>query len=166
MKDNKMKKWMVPFLGASALMGGLVAGVASMAGAQTTTTPGTTATPTTEHMGSHGHAPEGQDGNITAISGSTITLQEEADEGGATYTVDASSATVNKDGVAAALSDLKVGDKVFIDGTVSGNNVAATSINTGERGHHDKGGDNETNDDGDQTDAQDPGQLDGENAAQ
>src|SRR4051812_24647639 len=59
-----------------------------------------------------GHAPQGGDGNVTAISGTTITMAEEADEGGASYTVDASSATFTNNGATGSISDIKVGDKI------------------------------------------------------
>ncbi len=78
-----------------------------------------------------GHAPLGGDGNITTINGTTISMQEEADEGGAVYTVDASNATITKNNTAASLSDLKVGDKIFVKGTTSGTNVTATAISLG-----------------------------------
>ena len=80
------------------------------------------------------HAPLGQDGNVTAINGNTITMQEESDEGGASYTVDAGSATVTKDGAASNLAAIKVGDKIFVKGTVTGGNVTATAIADGH-GH-------------------------------
>ncbi|MGE5297596.1 MAG: DUF5666 domain-containing protein [Acidobacteriaceae bacterium] len=85
-----------------------------------------------------GHAPLGSDGNITAINGSTITMQEEADEGGTVFTVDASKATITNNGAAAQLTDLKVGDKIFVHGTTNGNNVVAASISLGHpgRGFH------------------------------
>ncbi len=83
-----------------------------------------------------GHAPAGNDGNITAINGNTITMQEEADEGGASYAVDASNATVTNNGVASTVSNLKVGDKIFVQGTVTGTNVAATEVSVGHpQGH-------------------------------
>jgi len=71
------------------------------------------------------------DGNVTAVNGTTITVTEEAKEGGAVYTVDARSATVMKNGAAAQLSNIAVGDKVFIDGTANGNSIVATGINVG-----------------------------------
>ncbi len=77
------------------------------------------------------HAPLGNDGNINAINGTTITMQEEANEGGASYNVDASKATVTNNGAAATISDLKVGDKIFVRGTVTGTNVAATTVSVG-----------------------------------
>ena len=67
-------------------------------------------------------------------------MQEEADEGGAIYTVDALSATFEKDGVGASITDLKVGDKIFVDGTVNGTAVTATKISLGHPGGHMKDG--------------------------
>ncbi|MDB5194681.1 MAG: hypothetical protein JWN50_695 [Parcubacteria group bacterium] len=138
------KKLVLPTIMGAALLGGMVAGIAGMASAQTTTaaTQAITQAATTQadpHAGWKGHAPAGQDGNITAISGSTITVAEEADEGGTVYTVDASGATYSKDGTAATLADLKIGDKIFIDGTVSGTNVTATKISSGHPDHGPRG---------------------------
>ena len=82
----------------------------------------------------HGHRPLGGDGVVASISGTTIVVSEESDEGGASYTVDASKATVTKNGASASLSDIKVGDKIFVDGAVNGNTVSATSISLGHRG--------------------------------
>jgi hypothetical protein len=69
-------------------------------------------------------------------------MQEEAEEGGASYTIDATSATVTNNGAAATIADIKVGDKIFVQGTTSGNDVTATSISLGhpEKGGHRKGG--------------------------
>ncbi len=61
-------------------------------------------------------------------------MQEESDEAGAAYTIDASKATVTNNGASAALSDIKVGDKIFVQGTTSGANVAATSVSLGHPG--------------------------------
>jgi len=82
------------------------------------------------------HAPLGGDGTITAINGATITMTEEANEGGATYTINTSGATLTKGGAAAQLSDFKVGEKIFVQGKVDGANVSATSISLGFPGGH------------------------------
>ena len=103
--------------------------VADVTAATTDTT--TTTDSTATEPKTRGHAPLGGDGNITAINGTTITMQEEADEGGASYTVDTSQATITNNGATAALSALKVGDKIFVQGTTSGTNVTATSISLG-----------------------------------
>ncbi len=79
----------------------------------------------------HKHASLGNDGVVTGINGTTITIQEEADESGLVYTIDASVATVTKDGSTGKLSDINIGDKIFVKGTVSGTNVTATSIADG-----------------------------------
>ena len=96
-----------------------------------TTDTTTTTNPAKAEPKTRGHAPLGGDGNITAINGTTITMAEEADEGGASYTVDASQATVTNNGATADISALKVGDKIFVQGTTSGTNVTATSISLG-----------------------------------
>ena len=150
--------------GGMALVG-LVAGVATIASAQTSTTTntpvvttsGTTTTgvvdkpesandPADTDTGSqtHGHAPLGGDGVVTSISGTTIVVGEESNEGGASYTVDASGATVTNNGAAATLADIKVGDKIFVKGTVNGTNVSATSVSLGHPGGHGKEGANDT----------------------
>lgn len=142
----KKKNYFTPLLVAT-LMAGAGAGVAGFASAQTASSsvsvPSTTLdrSPTNVSPGQHrgGHAPLGNDGNITAISGSTITMSEESDEGGASYTVDASKATFLKDGAPATIADLKVGDKVFIKGTVTGTTVAATEVSLGRPQHQGRG---------------------------
>ena len=48
-----------------------------------------------------------------------------------TYTVDASSATVTKNGAASTVSAIAVGDTVMVQGTVSGTNVTAKTIRDG-----------------------------------
>jgi hypothetical protein len=83
-----------------------------------------------------GHAPLGGDGVVSSISGTTIVMGEESNEGGASYTIDASKATVTNNGVAANLSDIKVGAKIFVQGTTSGTNVSATSISLSRKGSH------------------------------
>ena len=149
-----MKNKLSQYLFAGATIVALGAGVAGIASAQTAVTSATsaattvTATPATSTVTNatgtvsaqpQGHAPIGTDGNVTAITGTTITMQEESDEGGASYTVNAGSATVTKDGAASTLSSITVGDKIFITGTVSGTMVTATSISSGHggRGHVD-----------------------------
>lgn len=139
---------------ALTLLAGMGAGIASFASAQSTApstatvstvatgaaTPTTPVVDPTDSTGTpdvgkaHGHAPMGGDGNITAINGTTISMQEESDEGGATYTIDASNATVTNNGAASSLSNLKAGDKIFVQGQTSGTNVVATSISLGHPG--------------------------------
>jgi hypothetical protein len=124
-------------IGGLGLLGGIAGTVAMQTYAQTNSTAATTtqqSTTAADAAKPHGHAPLGGDGNVTAINGTTITITEEADEGGASYTVDASKATVTNKGATAALTDLKVGDKIFVQGTTSGTNVAATSVSLGHPG--------------------------------
>ncbi len=136
MKNNKLNGALV----VVALLAGMGAGVAGLVSAQTTTTATASATPGMAAPGTmqHGHAPIGGDGSVTSINGTTLVMSEEADEGGAAYTVDAVNATVTKRGASGTFADIKVGDKIFVTGTTSGLNVAATSISVGHpggRGH-------------------------------
>jgi Domain of unknown function (DUF5666) len=86
----------------------------------------------TKKEGNEGiRTPLGQVGKVTAINGTTITMQEGPANNLVTYTVDASSATVMKDGVASTVSAIAVGDKIMVKGTVTGTNVVATSIADG-----------------------------------
>jgi len=96
------------------------------------------------------HKPLGGDGVVSSVNSSMIVMSEESDEGSVSYTVDASKATVTNNGVSAQLSDIKVGDKIFVEGPVTGTTVAATSISLGHpnfKGHEDGTNDGETNDD-------------------
>jgi hypothetical protein len=142
MEKTLQQKFGMPLM-AAALVAGMGAGAFALAGAQSaaaadtsTTTANAAAGPAPTAMHPHGHAPLGGDGIVASISGTTLTMTEESDEGGATYTVDASSATVSKDGASASLSSIAVGDKIFVKGTVSGTSVVATTINDGHGGAH------------------------------
>lgn len=90
-----------------------------------------------------GQGPSGQArrpgvfGTVTAIDGSTITVQSRgvgqnaAQATPATYTVDASNAAITKNNATASLSDIAVGDTIMAQGTVSGTSVTATTIRDG-----------------------------------
>jgi Domain of unknown function (DUF5666) len=64
-------------------------------------------------------------GSVTAISGSTLTITNQA---GATYTIDASSAAVSDKGATSTVSSIAVGDNVVVQGSVNGSSVTASSI--------------------------------------
>ena len=123
---------------AAALAIGAASTVALQTFAQqsNTSSSNATANPISSVINKIRHAPLGKDGNVTGVSGTTITMTEEADEGGASYTIDASKASFSNNGATAQLSDIKVGDKVFVEGTVSGNNVAAISASVRNYGRH------------------------------
>ena len=92
-------------------------------------------------------------GTVTAISGNTITVtskmmgprgEKQGDQNDnnvvqtptttpptqatTTYTVDATSATVTKNGTASSVSNIAVGDTIMAQGTLTGTNLVATSI--------------------------------------
>lgn len=75
-------------------------------------------------------------GEVTAISGNTITIKDRRT--GTVYAVDASSATLEKfaESTTATItvSDIKVGDHVQVQGTISGTNITATKITDGQMG--------------------------------
>lgn len=73
-------------------------------------------------------------GKVTAISGTTITITDSRNS--TTYTVDASNATVTKNGAASSISSIVVGDTIVVQGTTSGDSVTATSIMDGFGGGH------------------------------
>jgi len=85
-----------------------------------------------------GHGPAmrpGVVGTVASVSGTTLTVTGKQGFGSSTtavtYTVDASNSTVVKDNATSSVSAIATGDTVFVQGTVSGTNVAATLIRDG-----------------------------------
>lgn len=79
------------------------------------------------------HAP-GVRGTVSAISGDILTVTSKGfgpNSTSATYTVDATNATITKNGTASSLASVSVGDMIAAQGTVSGTNVVATKIRDG-----------------------------------
>lgn len=77
--------------------------------------------------------PPGVFGQVAAINGATITITDSRNS--TTYTIDASNASVTKNGSASSLSNIAVGDTIIVQGMVSGNSVTATSIMDGFGGN-------------------------------
>jgi|GEM_PF-340730 hypothetical protein len=82
-------------------------------------------------------AGRGVSGTVTAVSGNTITITTNKGIGmgggaAATFTVDATKATITKNGVAGNIASIVVGDKVMIQGTITGTNIVATMIRDGK----------------------------------
>ena len=78
-------------------------------------------------------------GSITAINGTTLTLQawgrgDRKDATSTTYTVDAANATVYDKGATSTLSSLATGDMIAVRGTMNGTTVTATVIRYGMNG--------------------------------
>ncbi len=92
-------------------------------------------------MGGYGQGMRtpGVAGTVSAISGTTLTVTSKSFGRGqntqnattTTYTVDASNATVMKNGTSSSIGAVSVGDMIFVQGTVSGDSVTATSIRDG-----------------------------------
>ncbi len=84
--------------------------------------------------GDKGETPPGVFGSVSAISGDTLTVTSKGFGQHATtttYMVDATNATVTKNGSASSVSAIAVGDSVMVQGTVSGTNVIAKTIRDG-----------------------------------
>ncbi len=94
---------------------------------------------TTWKNGGHGAAgwaerTHGIYGTVSAANGSTLTVTSMGfgpNAAQTTYTVNAANAAVMKDGAASTLSAIAVGDRVIVQGTVTGTTVAATAIRDG-----------------------------------
>jgi hypothetical protein len=73
-------------------------------------------------------------GTVSAISGNTITLTKLGKKSTTTtYTIDATSAKITKKMGKAAptvitISDIKVGDRLLVKGTITGTTISATNI--------------------------------------
>ena len=82
------------------------------------------------------HDTQGITGTVTAISGNTLTVMGRTFDKGVnalSYTVNASGAIVYKDMASVSLSAIAVSDMVFVEGTVNGTTVTATTIYDGVR---------------------------------
>lgn len=106
----------IPVIAGVMLAGGAIAGYTGIVAAQS-------GTETSTERGMRGPRVGGE---ITAISGSTLTLTDK--RSGTSYTVETSGATVVKDGASAELSSFAVGDHVMVEGAIDGTTVTATNI--------------------------------------
>jgi hypothetical protein len=83
----------------------------------------------------------GINGTVTVINGNTITvvIKTRSAKNGSTantaspiiYSVDASSATITKNGAVGTIASISVGDNVTVQGTVTGTNIVAKVIRDG-----------------------------------
>lgn len=133
-----------------AVLTSIGVGFAGVTSAQTSTTNSTTSTTAalTRQMGERGMRGERPAvlGKVTAISGTTITVQDQKPGESTTteYTVDASSAKVLKGSQGAApaessVSAIAVGDMIAVRGAVNGSSVSATEIMDGVIPHGGRG---------------------------
>jgi hypothetical protein len=135
-----MKNKLGLIIAGSTMLGFLLIGGTALAATPSVTT----SVGASAHWGMGGKMP-GVFGTVSAISGDTLTVTSRAftprnptttsnAPAVTTYTVDATNATVTKNGSASTLASVAVGDMVMIQGTVSGTNVAATTIHDGIMG--------------------------------
>ena len=101
------------------------------------TVSGTNVTATTIRDGMMGRGmcqTPGVSGTVASASGNTLTVTSKKDpkgSAGTTYTVDATNATVTKNGANSSVSNVAIGDTIMVQGTISGTNVTATTIRDG-----------------------------------
>ena len=76
-------------------------------------------------------------GSVAAISNATLTVTNASN---VTYTVDASSAAIVKNGASSTVQNIATGDNVVIQGAVNGTSVTASSVIDQGSGSHGSGG--------------------------
>ncbi len=64
-------------------------------------------------------------GKVTVVSGNTITILNSSN---VTYSIDATNAKIEKEGVISSISSIAIGDSVIVQGTVNGTTITAASI--------------------------------------
>lgn len=80
---------------------------------------------------------QGIRGTVAAISGNsiTVTVTDPATSATTSYTVDATNATIDKNGTAGSIASIVAGDKIMVQGTITGTTVSATVIHDGAPGN-------------------------------
>lgn len=73
----------------------------------------------------HGNGEPVIAGNVSAVNGTTLTVTTKSN---ITYTVDAASTTIVKNGISTAFANIATGDSVVVQGGVNGTLVTASSI--------------------------------------
>lgn len=68
-------------------------------------------------------------GTVTAVSGSTITVKDLRGNTNIIYTVNATNATIIKNGQASTVSNILVNDTIAVQGVINNTNIIATKIN-------------------------------------
>ncbi len=141
MKNPLTGKFTKPIVALAALATiGAGAGATAIVSAQTASTTADTQTATTRSINNNGEGMHkggfggmcghgrGAVGTVTAISGNSITI---TGENGTSYTVNASDTTKISKMVELTVADIKVGDRIGAEGTLSGTTVTATHIMDG-----------------------------------
>ena len=87
------------------------------------------------NMASSSLVRQGVMGTVTAVSGNTISLSGRQGFGSSTkvtnYSVDATSATIRGRNATSTISSINVGDRIFVQGKVTGTNITANIIIAG-----------------------------------
>jgi hypothetical protein len=64
-------------------------------------------------------------GNVATVSGTALSVTNKSN---VTYTVDVSGAVISKNNATSSASDINVGDRVVVQGTINGTSITASSI--------------------------------------
>jgi len=87
------------------------------------------------NMASSSMVRQGLMGTVTAVSGNTISLSGRQGFGTSTtvtnYSVDATNATIRNRNASSTVSSINVGDRIFVQGKITGTNVVANIIFAG-----------------------------------
>ena len=122
-KKSKIIAFVAVVLTASAF------GFTNMTFAETTTTP-TSWKSSQRHIKNYLEHAKGTIGTVTSVNGSTIAITTKDNTA---YSVDASTAKILKNrNTIVPVSGVLVGDTVMVQGTVTGTNIAATTIFDGK----------------------------------
>lgn len=132
--NNTMKKY-----SSTIAVIGLVAGLALTTPAFAQTNPGSAvrrgAMWANKEQGEMHRRIPGIFGTVSSMNGTTLTvagkLGPKDGSASTTYTVDATNATVWKNGATSTIASIAVNDTIMVRGTVNGSNVAATEIHDG-----------------------------------
>ncbi|MFZ2049281.1 MAG: hypothetical protein WAV25_03235 [Minisyncoccia bacterium] len=94
-------------------------------------------------------------GTVSTINGNIITVTSRMKQkktsttiAPTTYTIDATSAVINKNGAVGTITSILVGDIISVQGTVTGTNVVATKIYDGLKGPNNRGPDEKSTEQG------------------
>lgn len=73
-------------------------------------------------------------GTVTVVSGNTITITSKSSTNViTTYTIDATNAKIEKNGVKGTIGSILVGDMISVEGTINGTAITAVEIKDGKR---------------------------------
>jgi hypothetical protein len=116
----------------------LVAAAPAFAQTASTTNPGNSAWQGHMRAGTGRMMKPGVFGTVASVSGDVVTVNGKQGFGtsatSTTFTVDATNATVTKNGTVGTISSIVAGDTIMAQGTLTGTNLVASTIRDGQMG--------------------------------